>query len=144
MQTILVIEDDLTYQHCLNDFLESQEFQVLLANDGKSGLSTIQKQKPDLVICDIQLPEMDGYGVLQSLRQNPTIANIPFIFLTSEEDATHYRRGMELGADAYLTKPVFMNALLKRVTALLFSKEFKEGEMTKNMQIDFNDFTFQS
>jgi two-component system, sensor histidine kinase and response regulator len=144
MSTILVIEDDFNYRHFLQDFLESQDFQVLLAQNGKTGLFLLHKQKPDLVICDIQLPEIDGYGVLQSLRQNPDTANIPFIFLTSEEDETHYRRGMKLGANAYLIKPVVMNALLRIVSALLFSKEFGKREMTKeNQQVNSNHSMFQ-
>ena len=105
MPTILVIEDDSAIQEAIVDILEMQGFQVLSAGDGMAGVATAREQRPDLIICDIMMPFLDGYGVLSRLRQYPQTATIPFIFLTARTTQSDFRQGMQLGADDYLVKP---------------------------------------
>jgi two-component system, sensor histidine kinase and response regulator len=103
--TILVIEDDSAIQEAIVDILEMQGFQVLSAGDGLAGVAAAREQRPDLIICDIMMPFLDGYGVLARLRQYPQTATIPFIFLTARTTQSDFRQGMQLGADDYLAKP---------------------------------------
>lgn len=105
MPTILVIEDDSAIQEAIVDILELQGFQVLSAPDGVAGVATARTQRPDLILCDIMMPFLDGYGVLARLRQYPQTATIPFIFLTARTTPADFRQGMQLGADDYLAKP---------------------------------------
>jgi two-component system, sensor histidine kinase and response regulator len=103
--TILVIEDDNAIQEAIVDILEMQGFGVLSAPDGLAGVAAARAQRPDLIICDIMMPFLDGYGVLSRLRQYPQTATIPFIFLTARTTQSDFRQGMQLGADDYLAKP---------------------------------------
>ena len=105
MPTILVIEDDNAIQDAIVDILEMQGFGVLSAPDGLAGVAAARAQRPDLIICDIMMPFLDGYGVLARLRQYPQTATIPFIFLTARTTQSDFRQGMQLGADDYLAKP---------------------------------------
>ncbi|MFN8467668.1 MAG: response regulator [Caldilineaceae bacterium] len=105
MPTILVIEDDSAIQEAIVDILEMQGFDVLSAGDGIAGVAAAREQRPDLIICDIMMPFLDGYGVLSRLRQYPQTATIPFIFLTARTTQSDFRQGMQLGADDYLVKP---------------------------------------
>jgi diguanylate cyclase len=132
MKTILVIEDDDTIRSNLVELLDLEGFRVLEANQGNVGVCKAKTYLPDLVLCDIQMPELDGYGVLEALRGSPTTATIPLIFLTARTDHRSVRQGMNLGADDYLTKPCSMVELtsaiasrLKQRTALtqLYAKE---------------------
>ena len=105
MPTILVIEDDIAIQEAIVDILELQGFQVLSAPDGVAGVAQAREHRPDLILCDIMMPFLDGYGVLSRLRQYPQTATIPFIFLTARTTQADFRQGMQLGADDYLAKP---------------------------------------
>src|SRR5680860_491397 len=105
MKKILLIEDDVTVRENTAELLELSEYEVITANDGRQGSIKAQSELPDLIICDIMMPEMDGYGVLQELSENNQTANIPFIFLSAKTEHKDIRRGMDLGADDYLTKP---------------------------------------
>ena len=105
MPTILVIEDDNAIQEAIVDILELQGFQVLSAPDGVAGVAQAREHRPDLILCDIMMPFLDGYGVLSRLRQYPQTATIPFIFLTARTTQADFRQGMQLGADDYLAKP---------------------------------------
>ncbi len=119
MKTILIIEDELTVRESLIDILELERFRVIAAENGKVGLRLAQEHNPDLVLCDIAMPEMDGFGVLQRLRENPDTGAMPFIFLTARTTKIEFRRGMELGADDYLFKPFTMDELLSAISARL-------------------------
>lgn len=99
--------------------LELENFEVVAAENGRMGLERAQAAKPDLVICDIMMPGVDGYSVLHALREAPETATIPFIFLTAREERFDQRRGMNLGADDYLTKPVELEDLLAAIRARL-------------------------
>ncbi|MEW6491708.1 MAG: response regulator [Cyanobacteriota bacterium] len=115
-ELVLVIEDDETLRSNLFEFLEMEEFNVLSAQDGCSGLQLAQEIKPNLIICDINMPNLNGFEVLKKLREDVTTAKIPFIFHTSETDSDSHRRAMQLGANAYLTKPVTLEKFLETVT----------------------------
>ncbi|MBH8552085.1 response regulator [Nostocaceae cyanobacterium CENA357] len=122
-KTILVIEDDAPTRHLFLDILEAEGFDTIGAENGLIGIEKAQKHLPDLVICDIAMPDMDGYGVLNTLRQHPITAVIPFIFLTGSDTKASVRKGMELGADDYLTKPSTVSELLRAIAIRLEKKQ---------------------
>lgn len=105
MKTILIIEDNIDIRESCTEILELSGYGVLQADNGKSGLDMAVVHKPDLILCDIMIPEIDGYGVLYLLSKNDDTADIPFIFLTAKTDRIDFRKGMEMGADDFLTKP---------------------------------------
>jgi CRP-like cAMP-binding protein/CheY-like chemotaxis protein len=113
--TILVIEDNKEMAENIADILRLGKYSVLTAHNGKIGVEVAHQQRPDLVLCDIMMPELDGYGVLHLLSQDPDTSNIPFIFLTAKADKSDFRAGMNLGADDYITKPFDGFDLLKVV-----------------------------
>lgn len=119
MTTILVIEDEAPIRNNVQEMLRLEGFEVLAAENGMTGLQMAQEYKPNLIICDVTMPELDGYEVLLTLRRQPETAAIPFIFLTARADRAFMRHGMELGADDYLTKPFLLNELLAAVTTRL-------------------------
>ena len=105
MKTILIIEDNLEVRENTAELLELANYKVLTAENGKIGIELAKSTLPDLIICDIMMPELDGYGVIHVLSKIPETAAIPFIFLTAKTEKTDIRKGMNLGADDYLTKP---------------------------------------
>lgn len=116
---ILVIEDDLQIRENIMETLEMDGYQSYGANNGAEGLGLALQYPPDLVICDIMMPEMDGFEVLEHLRANDTTATIPLIFVTAKTDRQSLRQGMQLGADDFLTKPFNADELLQAVQARL-------------------------
>jgi EAL domain-containing protein (putative c-di-GMP-specific phosphodiesterase class I)/CheY-like chemotaxis protein len=123
MLKILVIEDDELIRETLLQLLESQSYRVIAAENGRVGVQMALSEIPDLILCDVQMPELDGYDVLRTLRQNSLAATIPFIFLTAQSDKTDFRRGMELGADDYLTKPFTKAELLGAIASRLLKRQ---------------------
>lgn len=119
MNKILVIEDEEIVRSNIVEILESGDFEAIGAENGRRGIEIAVKNLPNLIICDVTMPELDGYGVLKLLRQNSSTKTIPFIFLTARADKTDIRTGMNLGADDYLTKPFRRTELLTAVTARL-------------------------
>lgn len=115
MTTILVIEDETHVRDILSELLTTEKFDVLTADNGRLGYQLAQRQRPDLILCDIMMPELDGYGVLAQLKENPITDEIPFIFLSAKADRLDFRVGMDLGADDYLTKPFTRDELLTAV-----------------------------
>jgi DNA-binding response OmpR family regulator len=105
MTTILVIEDEHDVRENLQEILEMEDFNVLTAENGKIGLQMAIEHQPSLIICDVMMPELDGYGVITSLRQNPLTIKTPFIFLSAKATDEDRDKGRKLGADNYLTKP---------------------------------------
>jgi len=104
-KTILVIDDNNDIRENTAEILDLAGYNTLTAENGKRGVELAIKQKPDVIICDIMMPELDGYGVLHLLRKNAGTQNIPFIFLTAKTERGDFRKGMEMGADDYITKP---------------------------------------
>lgn len=121
MKKILVIEDEPLVRANILEILELEEFDVVGAENGLFGALWAQEHLPDLIICDVMMPEINGYEVLGALRQNSMTATIPFIFLTAMADKADIRRGMHLGADDYLTKPFTADELLTAI-ATRFAK----------------------
>ncbi len=116
---ILVIEDEPEMRRNLVTILKLEKFVPLAAENGRAGLELARKEKPDLILCDIMMPELDGHAVVQALRTDSQLAAIPFIFLTAKGEKSDQRSGMNLGADDYLTKPINKTDLLASVRARL-------------------------
>jgi two-component system sensor histidine kinase/response regulator len=119
MNKIVVIEDEAALLKNIVDMLELSGFEVASADSGETGLELIWQNPPDLVICDITMPGIDGYEVLMKIRENPATVTTPFIFLTARADRPFMRHGMELGADDYLTKPFTLSELLSAIETRL-------------------------
>lgn len=123
MKRILVIEDEPEMRRNLVTILRLEGFQPLQAENGRVGVDLAIKEKPDLVLCDVMMPELDGHGVIAALQNEAATMNIPFIFLTAKGEKTDVRAGMNLGADDYLTKPIDKTELLFAVRARLARAE---------------------
>jgi len=119
MNKVLVIEDQPQMRTNLTLMLQLNGYEVTAAENGRTGLDAVRSVKPDLILCDVMMPELDGYGVLEALRQDDETAGIPFIFLTAKGDKKEQRAGMRLGADDYLTKPVTESDLIDSVRVRL-------------------------
>ena len=105
MKSILVIEDNKDIRENTAEILDLAGYKTFTAENGKKGVDIAIREKPDVIVCDIMMPELDGYGVLHMLRKNENTQAIPFIFLTAKTERSDFRKGMEMGADDYVTKP---------------------------------------
>ncbi|PZO43080.1 MAG: DNA-binding response regulator [Shackletoniella antarctica] len=123
MKTILIIEDEAQTRSIFLKCLEFEGFYAVGASDGTTGIALARQHAPDLVVCDIMMPDMDGYSVLSALRKSPQTALIPLIFLTAKVTMTDLRRGMDLGADDYLTKPCTVEQFLAAINSRLARQE---------------------
>lgn len=119
MTKILVIEDEEAVRANIVEILEAENFEAFGAEDGEIGIQLAVQHQPDLIICDIMMPGLDGYEVLTTLRENPATIIIPFIFLSAKADRDDLRLGMELGADDYITKPCSSTELVSAITTQL-------------------------
>lgn len=117
MKKILLIEDNPNVLLNTAKMLQAEGYAVITANNGRDGINLAQQTIPSLVICDIMMPEVDGYGVIQALRANSATTAIPFMFLSAKSDKADFRHGMELGSDDYLTKPFTRDELLSAISA---------------------------
>ena len=133
MKKVLIIEDDQIMRENTAEILELSQFEVSTAKNGKEGCKLAQKILPDLIICDIMMPELDGYGVIHILSKDPLTAAIPFIFLTAKAEKSDMRKGMELGADDYLTKPFEDTDLLNAIEA-----RFRKNDLIKKQLVQEN------
>lgn len=140
MKKVLVIEDTQNVRENICEILESENYEIFAAENGQAGVEMAKNIQPDLVLCDIMMPGMDGYEVLTELRKEVVTSTVPFIFLTAKNTRENQRLGMELGADDYITKPFTVDDLLRSVaTRLKRAEEFKEeseqklNELTKNL-----------
>ncbi|MEH2380625.1 MAG: EAL domain-containing response regulator [Nostoc sp.] len=115
MPKILIIEDEEAVRENILDLLEAEGFQTLAAANGRIGIHLAISEVPDLILCDIMMPELDGYGVLKALREDTSTATIPFIFLTAKSAKSDFRQGMDMGADDYITKPFTRSELLSAI-----------------------------
>ncbi len=128
---ILIIEDQAPMRRNVALLLEMEGFEVFTAENGRVGLEACRQHKPDLVICDVMMPEMDGYSVVQALRSEAAFATLPFIFLTAKSDRADLRVGMNFGADDYLTKPVVRDDLLAAVQVRLAKAEAVQARLAE-------------
>lgn len=129
---ILLIEDNKDMRENTAEILELAHYTVFTAQNGKEGVALAEKENPDLIICDIMMPVLDGYGVLHMLSKNESTAGIPFIFLTAKAERSDFRKGMEMGADDYVTKPFddieLLNAIESRLKKSdMLKKDFKRS-----------------
>lgn len=126
MYTILAIEDNVQILENTAEILSLAGYKVNQVDNGKTGVELAMRDKPDLVICDVMMPGLDGFGVLHLLRKNPVLKNTPFIFLTAKSDRADFRKAIDLGADDYITKPFEEMDLLRAVDCRL-----KKAEVVK-------------
>lgn len=129
MKRILIIEDQAAMRRNIALMLEMEGYEVLTAENGRVGLKLALEKRPDLVICDVMMPEMDGHQVVQALRADPSMATVAFVFLTARSDQGDVRIGMNYGADDYLVKPVGRDDLLAAVEARLARAEAVEARI---------------
>jgi len=123
MKKILVIEDNAEVRENLEEILELYGYEVTTAEDGTVGVELALKDTPDLILCDVMMPKLDGYGVLNILSKKQRTADVPFIFLTAKIEKSDFRRGMNLGADDYITKPFYKDELLQVIETRLKKSE---------------------
>lgn len=123
MKKILVVEDEQVLQKNIMKILRLEGFEVMGASDGETGVACARQESPDLIVCDVMMPEMDGYQVLQTLQADVETALIPFIFLTAKTDRSDMRQGFEMGADDYLVKPFDADELLRAIEARFKKQE---------------------
>lgn len=131
---ILVIEDNSEVRENLEEILELSGYEVLLAEDGKVGVELALNEQPDLILCDVMMPRLDGFGVLNILSKKSQTADIPFIFLTAKAEKSDFRRGMNLGADDYITKPFYKDELLSVLETRLEKAEQLRKKFDKTEQ----------
>ena len=136
---ILVIEDNMEMCENIASILKLANYQVITANSGRLGIELVQEHQPDLIVCDIMMPDLDGYGVLHILSKDPSTANIPFIYLTAKSEQKDFRTGMNLGADDYITKP-FDGLELFNAIELRLKKNDLVRTTFRNNVTDINDF----
>jgi DNA-binding NarL/FixJ family response regulator len=137
MKKILVIEDEAEMRRNLATVLRLEKYEPITAENGKIGVEMARQQNPDLILCDVMMPQLDGFGVLQALREDPRLALIPFIFLTAKGEKNDLRSGMNLGADDYLTKPVAKADLLSAIEARL---KRSEEQSKREFKPDFSSY----
>lgn len=137
MKKILVIEDEPEMRRNLLTILKLEKFQPVGVENGRAGLAAVKRDKPDLILCDVMMPDLDGHGVLDVLRNDEDTASIPFIFLTAKGEKEDLRNGMKLGADDYLTKPVARLDLLEAINARLLRAE---QQAQREFKPDFSSF----
>ena len=137
MKKILIIEDEKPVRTGIKDLLEIKKYSVLEAESGVEGLKLAKENMPDLIICDIKMPNMDGYEVLKRLNKDEMLSSIPFIFLTAKTEMTDLRYGMNLGADDYIIKPFMAADLFKAIEVRLSKNEkAKKGTLKQQTAVD--------
>lgn len=131
---ILLIEDNADIRDTTADILQVAGYKTLTASNGKSGVECAFREKPDLIICDIMMPVMDGYGVLHTLSRDEELSRIPFIFLTAKSERVDLRKGMALGADDYITKPFDVIDLLGAIEIRIKKAELAKKEYANSIE----------
>ena len=134
MKKILLIEDNDEIRENTAEILELSNYKVITAENGKRGVELAMGNKPDLIVCDIMMPVLDGYGVLMTLQKNTDTQNIPFIFLTAKAERNDFRKGMELGADDYITKPFEGSELLNAIESRLRKTDLLKQELQTGVE----------
>ena len=135
MKKVLVIEDEPEMRRNITTLLRYYDYEPIAAQNGRVAMETARREKPDLILCDVMMPELDGYGVLHELQSDPSLARIPFIFLTAKGEKDDLRSGMNLGADDYLTKPVVNADLVRAIESRL---RRSEQQMKREFRPDFS------
>ncbi|HJW16948.1 MAG TPA: response regulator [Flavisolibacter sp.] len=133
MKKILVVEDNLDIRDNTAEILEMANYRVYTAENGLKGVESAIANKPDLIICDIMMPELDGYGVLHVIQHNPELKSIPFIFLSAKTEPSEVRKGMGLGADDYIPKPFTATDLLNAIESRLKKVEVLKSTISSDI-----------
>ncbi|MTJ51842.1 EAL domain-containing protein [Anabaena sp. UHCC 0253] len=144
MNTILIIEDEPQIRENIQEILDLQGFATITAEDGLEGLQMAERHQPDIIICDLMMPRLDGYGVIKALRQQPLTADIPLVFLTAKAEHRDLRQAMELGANDYLTKPFEPNELIRVISVQLEKRQIvaqRYSGQIKQMEDQINYLT---
>ena len=149
MKKILIIEDEQAIREVVSDILSFEAFEVINASNGQEGVQLAIEESPDLIICDVIMPQVNGYEVLNQLQQNPVSKNIPFIFLTAKDSKIDMRQGMNLGADDYLTKPFTTQELLEAVNCRLkkhasleeYAEKYEEAKQKLKYLLTYDPLT---
>jgi len=140
MRKVLLIEDDSVLRENTAELLGLSDYKVVTASNGKKGVKAAKTFIPDVIVCDIMMPELDGYGVLEELIKDETTMHIPFIFLSAKTEKDDIRKGMNLGADDYLTKPFeekdLINAIESRLARAAILKELESSEKVYEDYVD--------
>jgi CRP-like cAMP-binding protein/ActR/RegA family two-component response regulator len=134
MKKILLIEDSIDVRNNTAEILELSNYKVIQAENGKIGIEKAIEYKPDLIICDIMMPVLDGYGVIHAVHKNEEIKNTPFIFLTAKTERGDFRKGMELGADDYITKPFTGTELLNAVDSRMKKLDLLKHDLSPGLE----------
>ncbi|CAL1518883.1 response regulator [Chitinophaga sp. MM2321] len=134
MKRILLIEDNEELRENTTDILSIAGYSVITADNGKTGMAMILEHKPDLVICDIMMPVLDGFGVLHLMQQHEEVKDTPFIFLTAKTERADFRKGMSMGADDYITKPFSGTELWDAIESRLKKAAIKNQQFPPNLQ----------
>ena len=137
MKKILVIEDEPEMRRNITALLRYYDYKPIAAENGRAGVELARREKPDLILCDVMMPDLDGYAVLQALQADASLARIPFVFLTAKGEKDDLRSGMNLGADDYLTKPVANADLVRAIEARL---RRSEQQVNREFKPDFSSF----
>ena len=135
MKKILVIEDEPEMRRNITTLLRYHDYEPIAAENGRQGIEAARREKPDLILCDVMMPELGGYAVLQALQMDASLARIPFIFLTAKGEKDDLRSGMNLGADDYLTKPVANADLVRAIETRL---RRSEQQVKREFKPDFS------
>src|SRR4030095_9435940 len=135
MKKILVIEDEPEMRRNITTLLRYHEYEPIAAENGRQGIELARRERPDLILCDVMMPELDGYGVIQALQSDLSLARIPFIYLTAKGEKDDLRSGMNRGADDYLTKPVVNADLVRAIESRL---RRSEQQMKREFKPDFS------
>ncbi|HRO41562.1 MAG TPA: response regulator [Flavipsychrobacter sp.] len=133
MKTILLIEDNENIRENMSEIMELANYKVLTAPDGKQGIELAVTHTPDIIVCDIMMPVLDGYGVIHMLQKNEKTRNIPFIFLTAKAERAEIRKGMELGADDYITKPFNGTELLNAIESRIRKSDILKQDISPDL-----------
>lgn len=140
MNTILLIEDDVVLRENTAELLELSNYKVITAPNGRSGLEAAKNNLPDIIVCDIMMPELDGYGVLGQLSKNENTKHIPFIFLSAKTERKDVRKGMDMGADDYITKPFeedeLISAIQSRMAKAAILKDIRDRKVETDLTED--------
>ncbi|MDY0779320.1 response regulator [Tenacibaculum sp. IB213877] len=139
MKQILLIEDDAVLRENTAELLELSNYEVKTAPNGKVGIEKAEKEMPDIIVCDIMMPEIDGYGVLEALSKNEVTRYIPFIFLSAKTERKDIRKGMDLGADDYITKPFEEEELISAIESRLAKVAILKEERGAEPKTEEND-----
>ena len=134
MKSVLVIDDNADIRDNTAEILDLAGYKTFTAENGKRGVEIAQREKPDIIVCDIMMPELDGYGVLHLLKKNTETENIPFVFLTAKTERSDFRKGMEMGADDYITKPFEEIELLNAIEIRLKKAAVLDNKYSPSQQ----------